>query len=174
MKLPLLLTFCGLLTLSAMENITEEFCSVTQTPQTTCAQFQAFKSHIPSFLDGDGKNKARIELKDQNNEPIGYLAYKKTEDGVVQIDLLRVYDHYKNSGYGSILLKYALAQCDKNCPYSTLEAIPFTTPCISDSRVDGFRMLKKFYTKHGGQILYEQPFCHSEPASARFYFSDKF
>ncbi len=162
-------------------DITQEFCKVTNTPDTICAQFQAFKRKLtPARTEVElfkkvvkTPNSLELEPSEPERQKIGYVEYTKTKDNVIRVEWLKVNDDFQGNNYGSKLLLYALAQCN-NCPYTTLMASPFTAR--SDSRPEKYQKLKQFYASHGGKVLYEgsEHWDESKPTYARMYFSENF
>jgi len=147
-------------------DITQEFCTATQTPDTICAQFQAFRKDVARAV--------RIDLVRKNDqEDIGYMDLKHFENnegriGAIKVDSLKIYPQFQNKGNGSLLLKFALAQCTStNCPcYLTAQ----NTWSEEKSTVT-YQKLKKFYQNH--DLILKSEWPKDDPMTGEFAFYPK-
>ncbi len=164
-------------------DITEEFCCVTQTPDTICAQLQVFLQ-ISRFTDNKKIFKQEVQIKRKNDQKeIGTISFEqqkfeKTDpdypDYILKIRELEVEPGSQKQGYGSKLLNYTLSQyCGSTCDGAYLVAHAFRAP--ESQRIVELEKLKKFYKKHGGEELPvpSREIPRDDPTRAKFAFKEK-
>ncbi len=134
----------AVITISTTTNITEEFCKVTETPDTICEKFQAYKR---VFYD-----RIQIDLIEKNtHNDIGYVSFQKDNNNNMQIKSLEIEPKFQENKHGSRLLRYTLAQCTGACTKTLLKAYPSAASTENHDRE--LERLIKFYERHGGKML---------------------